>query len=232
MLLRITFNRALAISFFWHLFCFFAITIVIIPPDVKTRGFSNISFLGAILDEDSFRRDVGAWQPKPEVTYSRPKRFSLSIKPDRPADKIEVAIEKDYLLNKKPYKDSVGEVLKAEKIRPPLIRGEGPGPVLESHPGTGALGRAIIFKPPAPDCATLVHNLQGDIVEEHFKLKLKATIAPDGTVKLVEKLESCGHLEIDLAGMHYVKKWRFVPLAADVPQDDYEEVVLLELEAK
>jgi len=52
---KINFNRALVISFSWHLFCFLMFTIIIVPVGVMQKRLSDIYFLGSLLDKKSLK---------------------------------------------------------------------------------------------------------------------------------------------------------------------------------
>lgn len=234
MLFKITFNRALIISFLWHLFCFFAVTIIIVPVGIRQQRLSDISFIGSILDKDSFHREFRDWHTHSDASYSKLSRLSLPADEEISTKRLEVYADTDYLLKTKPYKVSIDEILEAEKKLPAGIKKKLP---LESTDrGFEIKGeareRTVLFRPPSPDYQGLISTPQKDIIGEYYKVRLKIIIAADGSVKTAEKLTSCGYPEIDLLAIRYVKKWSFAPLSPDKPQNDQEGILLLKFKGR
>src|SRR3990167_5021874 len=106
-MLRLTFKRALIISFLWHIFCFFAVIIVISPVGMKEERFSKINFIGPILDkdifgyhsqQDTFNREVAK---KMTEHSAMAERASVSFAEERL--KMAATTKRTY----KPYSDSI-----------------------------------------------------------------------------------------------------------------------------
>ena len=231
MLFNVNFNKALIISFIWHAFCFFAVVIVIVPIAIRQRGFSDISFLGPVLDEGSFEakfEDSGPYSVSQRHIHNK---FILSPKKAEGSDKIDLSYGRDHFLNEKPYKESIDEILEAEKELPQQIeerkiseQNEGPiaaAKAKDFQMEGEAKDRALIFHPPSPDYEGFA-NIS-------FNIKLKIIISADGNVKSVEILAISGEPEADLTAIRYVKKWKFAALSPDKPQKDQEGVLSLEI---
>lgn len=234
MLFKITFNRALIISFFWHLFCFFAVTIIIAPVDIRQRKLSDISFIGAILDEDSFHREFRDRHGRSDIGRPKLNRFLSPAKEEITRPRLEKYADREHLLKAKPYKFSIDEILETEKKLPAEMRKE---PLSESADRDftiegQARERGVLFRPPSPDYQGLISASQEDIIGEYYKVSLRIIIAADGEVKTVEKLTSSGYPEIDLLAIRYVKKWSFAPLSPDKPQQDQEGEVSLKFKGR
>lgn len=234
MIFKITFNRALIISFLWHLFCFFAVTIIIVPAGVSRQRVSDISFIGSILDTDSFHHEFRDWHALSGASYPKSSRLFFPANEKMSTKRLETCAGTDYFLKVKPYKVSIDEILETEKGLPAEIKKE---LSLESTDRSfeiegEARRRAVLFRPPSPDCQGLISTQQKDIIGEYYKVRLKIIIAADGGVRAVEKLTSCGYPEVDLLAIRYVKKWSFAPLSPDKPQNDQEGILLLKFKAE
>lgn len=234
MLFKITFNRALTLSFFWHIFCFFAVTIIIAPVEIGQRKLSDISFIGAILDKDSFHREFKDRHARSDIGHPKSNRFLSPAKEEITRPRLEKYAGREHLLKVKPYKFSIDEILEAEKMLPAGIKKE-----LLLEPTDRdftiegpAMERAVLFKPPSPDYQGLISTSREDVIGEYYKVRLRIIIAADGEVKTVEKLTSSGYPEIDLSAIRYVKKWSFTPLSPDKPREDREEVVSLKFKGR
>lgn len=229
MLFRVNFNRALIISFLWHLLCFFMFTIIIVPSGTGQRRLSRISFLGSILDDSSFKREFKVFGSGRQKRQD--KVFLLSEKAAE-SQRRKINFDNDYFLRVKPYSSSIDELLVVEK-KLPVEKEENlaVGPKKEASGVEGdARGRAILFKPPLTGIKVFGSGeLEKDTVAPYYKIKLELVIAADGNVKSVENLQTSGYPELDLAAIRYVKKWKFEPLSPDRPQYDQGGMVLLEL---
>jgi len=222
MLLKINFNRALIISFLWHLFCIFAVTIIIVPVGVKARRLSDVSFLGSILDKESFKRELG-------VSPSHGHRFDNEMfqlqKESLPEKSSRIKIEKDYFLDKDSGRESADYIIGMEKAHPKVIDEASYREYAEQ-----AVSRTILFKPPIPDYKAALSETQEGDLSTSYRVRVKVFISPDGTVKKADTLQTSGSPEIDLIATRYVKKWKFIALNPDRPQEDSEEIVLVEFE--
>jgi TonB family protein len=229
MLHKVNFNKALIISFLWHIFCFFAFTIVIVPIAIRQKGFSDISFLGPVLDEGSFQAKIQDLDPHlAQQRQSRSSPFLLPAKTEG-TEKIDISRERNHFLKERPYRDSIDELLETEKEFPPSID-EGKG-LIEGRVAASAENkkdfsiegqardRVLIFRPPFSD--------YGGPSKTYNNVRLRVVIAADGNVKSVDIIETSGEPKTDLAAIRYVKKWKFTPLNPDKPQHDQEGILSL-----
>lgn len=233
-LLKVTFNRAFIISFLWHLFCFFAVTIIIVPVGIKPQGSSEVSFIGSILDEHSFYREFRNLHLRSDSSSPALNKFLFPDNEKIASRRLERYSDAEHFLKVKPYKVSIDEILEVEKILP---AGISKGPLLKSADRDfeiegEARERTVLLKPPFPVYQSLLSKTQEDIIGEYCKVRLKIVITPEGRVKSVEKLASSGSPEIDLMAIRYVKKWSFAPLKPDQPQNNQEGILLLTLKAE
>jgi TonB family C-terminal domain len=84
------------------------------------------------------------------------------------------------------------------------------------------LKRAILFKPELPVYPEWAKEIGND-----FELELKFLILPDGTVGPIEKITSSGYPELDEIGIRYIRKWRFIPISGDAPQEKQWGIIKL-----
>ena len=231
---KINFNRALILSFFWHLFWFFAVTIVIMPASGAQKRFSDISFLGSILDENASIKELKVGRLRSNERLSSSRELFILNKQDLYSERLDMHGERDYLSKSKPYKNSIDEILELEKKQPAITKEQTTSKPMDrdSEIEGEAKSRVILFKPPMPDCRQALFGQEGDIPQEYYKVKLRVLIGPDGNIKTADKLESSGYPEIDLIAMRYVKKWNFSPINPSSPQRDQEGIIFLELPAK
>jgi len=198
------------------------------------QRLSAVYFIGSILSEDSFHREFKGRNSDIEGIQPRRKRLFLPARGKLVVKRLSAGGESDYLMKAKPYRVSIDEVLETHRRLPSVEEKEPFSQPKDRHfeiEGE-ARERAVLLKPALPDLRDLISNADKDIAGDHFNVKVKVTIAPDGRVKAVEKIESCGHPDIDLFAIRYAKKWNFSQLNPDLPQDDQEGILLLKFESK
>ena len=232
-MLKLTFPKALLVSFLWHIFCLFAIVIVVAPVTVRKGKFSKINFIGAILDEDTFS------YYKAKSNFGRARKKDIFGKlAGKEMTRVPFSEERlrharltPYL--DKPYSNTITEIIKEEKDLPQdaslLIEklGLAHSPSVKSE----AANRQILFKPPTPVVNRAFQVGKVPSKGEKFQIKLRFLVSPDGKVVFIEKVKSCGYPDIDLVAIRYMKKWQFAPLNPDKPKRNQEGIMLLELEA-
>ena len=184
---------ALLISFLWHLFLFFSVSIVFLPGGFKLKQYYSVCFLGSILrDSITFGQrlpldkrqlvelpseaDISARDPFSAGQYAflRPEKETLS-----PESLIDVDVP--------------------EEIIPSLASFVS----IEAMPSQ----REIIFQPVIP-CYPEWASGQG------FKgnpTVFKINISPDGLVQEVVNIQASGNPEIDASLARYIRRWRFAP---------------------
>ncbi len=225
-MLRLTFRRALIISFLWHAFCFFAVIIVISPVGMKEERFSKINFIGPILDkdifgyhsqQDTFNREIAK---KMTAHSAMAERASVSFAEERL--KRAATTKRTY----KPYGNSITEIIKEKKGTEETALAQ--GPKIESEAAT----RQVIFKPPTPVISRAFRAGKSPAKGEKFQIKLMFIISPEGKIVFIEKLKSCGYPDVDLIAIKHMKEWQFAPLPSDKPKRNQEGILFLELQAQ
>ncbi|MFC1807420.1 hypothetical protein ACFL0T_03515 [Candidatus Omnitrophota bacterium] len=230
MIFKINFNRALIISFFWHLFWFFMITIVIVPVGGRHGGFSDVSFLGSILDDGSYRDEFG--NPG-SFSGSRTRRIFQSFSSKSGGlifKRVKVYSDRNYISEARPYKVSIDEILQSEKRLPADSNREeysGYGLLKPTIVGD-AKDRLVIFMPPLSDILAAVKEANRSQSTSYNSARLQIIITADGMVKHAEGHETTGISEIDYALVEYAKEWRFAPLKDDQDQADQEGTLVFE----
>ena len=229
MLIKINFKKALLISLCWHLFCFFAFTIVIVPIGIGPKRLSDIYFLGSILDKNSFGSNSTELASRAYVKHDR-ENSVFSVGKDSSLKRIRVEKDKSYHLNQKDKSKLIGTIIDTDKK---VINLDSKGTEFQLKKempeiSGQAKNRSVFFKPPLPDYESLMSNSNVDISDLSLKVKLKVVISSDGSVKSAESIETSGYPEIDLIAIRYLKKWRFSQLNPDSAGADEEGAVTIE----
>ena len=231
--LNINFNKALIISLLFHLFWFFMITVVVIPVGGGQNKMADISFLGAILDDNPFKHQFDISDSRFHRTTKRPDIFNQSNPEGAVVERIPIYDKSDHFFKEKAYSRSIDEILETEKRIADTVGLEielNEPAVKESQVLNLGPRRTVIFKPPLSSYRELGTNSAKENIDAYFKIELKVVILPSGDVKFIEILQTCGQPELDLKAIRYVEKWKFVPLSPDKPKEDQVEAILLELE--
>lgn len=204
-MVKMSFGTACLISVVWHFFWISSITIVSLPAKVQLPRFSEISFLGSLLDEPSFEVHV---THKPMV-HSQPllmqRGMNRSLFQEFPrgfTDPFKIALPYS-----KKVMGSAEEYLGLKKKNPSLLvpekgRSKKERPLLE---GPVAL-RTLYYFPALPELPKWV-----DPKEVRSNLELRFWVSPEGKVISVDKMTSSGDPTVDLIGMRYLRRWQFNP---------------------
>jgi len=205
-------------------------TVVIVPIGVRQKGFSDISFLGSVLDKESFWHELETLKMSSVLDQKGLGAPILLHKDALTTEPIKAPFHKSTRLDESHYKPNASEVIKKKKEflvvsgDKDLAREEAGLSIIEGR----AKERSIIFRPSPPDYKEVI-VLSQETAGAHFKVKLRIIISPDGSVKAVDNLETSGRPEIDLIAARYLKKWKFSSLSPDKPQEDQEGIISLEI---
>ncbi len=229
MLIKINFKKALLISLSWHLFCFFAFTIVIVPIGIGPKRLSDIYFLGSILDKNSSDSSSTELASRSYIKHNRDNSI-FSAGNGSSLKRIRVEKDKSYHLNQKDKSKLIGTIIDTDKKVINLDSKETKFQLKKEIPEISgqAKNRSVLFKPPLPDYESLMSNSNVDISDLSLKVKLKVVISKDGSVKSAESIETSGYPEIDLIAIRYLKKWQFSLLSPDSVGADEEGAVTIE----
>ncbi len=234
LMFKMTFPKALLISFLWHMFCLFTVVIVVTPVTAGKGKFSKINFIGAILDKDTF----GYYKQKRGFSRRDEKYIVRKLSEENNAA-IPFGERRSRLAGlesniDRPYTNSITEIIKERKVLPLDI----PLPIekmsLAYSPEvkSEAAGRQILFKPTPPTISRTFQVGKTPLKGESFEIKLRFLVSPQGKVIFIEKMKSCGYPDIDLIAVRYIKKWQFAPLSPEKLKKNQEGIMLLELEAQ
>ncbi len=207
------FLRAVSISVVWHLFWFFAVTIVVSPAKVKAKPLPRVVSLGAVLD-DSIMRTLVETRPELSQTYYRPLGElplpatppAKTIERRAPGDVVSVPLGKRFL-------DSVKMLVGGDKSSPEFASRISLGYGDAAPEIEGELkGRPIISKPEEPQ--VLTGRSQDALVEIQF------SVNAEGAVVSAEIVVSSGKPSVDDQWLRHVKAWEFAPLGLNRPSID------------
>ncbi len=228
---KINFNRALIMSFLWHLLCFFMVTIIIVPVGVMQKRLSGIYFLGSLLDKKFFKHEF-----RDLDTFSKNRRKAtaglfLDDQQVIPVKRIGFGRERGFFLENSSEIMGIDSIIGTEKLFPDMVKKERvylePDSSFSEISGK-AKDRIVLFKPPFPDYKVTLSARHKDNILISCSVKLRLIITKDGTVKAADILQSSGYPDINLIAVRYVKKWKFIPLKPDQAQEDQEGIVQIE----
>lgn len=228
---KINFNRALIISFLWHLLCFFMVTIIIVPVGIMQKRLSGIYFLGSLLDKRSFKHEF-----KDLDTFSTTRqkgRVKLSLDDQQVVliKRVGFNGERELFLESSSEIMGIDSIIGTEKLFPDMVEKEHVYSVSDSSLSEisgKAKSRLVLFKPPFPDYKAAASTHQKDNMPISYNVRLRLVITKDGTVKAADTLQTSGYPDIDLIAARYVKKWKFIPLKPNQLQEDQEGIVQIE----
>ena len=229
---KINFNRALVISFSWHLFCFLMFTIIIVPVGVMQKRLSDIYFLGSLLDKKSLKHASEGLDNFSNKDREGKMELSLDGQQAVLGNRIDFSRERELFLENTSGFSNIDSIIGTEKIYPDLMKKERvyAQPVEGFSEITGTAGdRLILFKPPLPDCRIALSAYQKDGAPISCNVRLALVITKDGTVKTADILETSGYPDLDLIAIRYVKQWKFIPLKPDQLQEDQEGIIQIKL---
>lgn len=232
---KITFNRALIISFLWHALCFFSVTVIIVPSGIMRKRLSDIYFLGSLLDRKSLSRafkNIDAFT-KNEHKYLAMPAFKTRL--DSPPARMNTGKAVSIFPERLSESSGIDVIIKAQKLSPDISKKESSFTAFSAASDAASGGkkeRLVVFKPPLPDYETAVSIRRENNAPVSCKVSLRLVIAPDGTVKTADTLQTSGYPEIDLIAQRYAKKWKFIPLQPNQPQKDEERITNIEFSGK
>ncbi|MCK4249645.1 MAG: energy transducer TonB [Candidatus Omnitrophica bacterium] len=204
----------LLISLGWHILMALLVNIVVIPEMAGPVKFSQISFLGSILEETTFktkkhsgprteRSDYKALSAPDNVSklligYIRKRAQILSAG----ADLIEPELDQNISL--------VNGLISGQRTKDKLTVRHALKSVTyatEQIQARGALsGRKLLYRPPNPQRPRWLDNREGS-----FKICFKIGVSIQGLVESAVVLNSSGRPALDMLTLSNVRSWKFMP---------------------
>jgi TonB family protein len=209
---------ALGISFLWHFFWFFSVTITVDPQKRFEKARPKVVSLGPVIDDTFFRALV---KTKPEISetfYRHLSDFSTPLEPEMQTSERRSPGDVVGLPFSKRVGNLMRSILGGEKTVPTedftsRIR-IGYGEELPDLEGE-VKGRQILSRPKEPDFPKgFDPSLRDPEVELVF------TVKPSGLVSVAEMTVPSGNPSIDALWVRYLQHWQFAPLALNEPQRD------------
>lgn len=112
---------AILFSAIWHIFWLSAFKVIVVPKVAKSVRFSNVSFLGPILERGTISVSVST----PERTQLEQKYIAtieprLMLAVERPAidEYVLPGVDKSYFMNDEEFTDHAISMIDAGKIEP------------------------------------------------------------------------------------------------------------------
>jgi len=216
-------NRNLNISFLFslalHLISMSGVYIIIKPTVRLQDTYTNVNFLGPILEKTAFDIMVEDAAPNVETFYNTStiteseehleirgpeKMIRKSILPEDKKTEIDIGKKEEKFI----AEDRNVYYHLDYKSLDHLM--EGP-----------AKGRAVFFKPQFPHLAESMY-----VDEKYFVTRLRFVLSREGNVEFVEPVISSGYPNIDMECVKYLKQWRFSPKSGDEDQKDWGIITL------
>ena len=201
---------ALFVSALWHLACISSVTIVSLPPRVKFPRFSQISFVGSILNEPDFEIRLS------QLPFTR-----------RPNEVIQPFLQRSGRLVSAPLTTpgfwmvpggNIASAAETFRLSEDLFLAQRADPLFSpEHLALPQEKEALVLEGPAhqrvlyyrPDRPPLPRWV--DLKKVKTDLRFKFWITPDGKTESIETVVSSGDPEVDLIGVRYLRRWRFNP---------------------
>lgn len=226
MLISRTLRTALLVSVGVHLAGMSAVTIIAPEGFGRMQPFTQVDFLGPILEKTAFDIMIEGADPVFSARYG---------------DDVDEDMTSVYLKVETPKRDFPGprfpgyfdivpgrgilDFLSGTKTMPDIllsshVSGPGsPGQVVSRR--KAAFSRKVVHRPAQP---LVMRGLYGN--ETGYFIKVRALADRQGKVKLVEPLTTTGYPGLDLEAAEYVKTWLFEPAGEGVQGEEWVEVEL------
>ena len=212
---------ALGISILLHMFLMSAV--VIVPPKSlgRNKAFTEVEFLGPILEKTAFDIMLETAVPVKRTTYSLDGRAMVgdSLRAASPGKIVFTGMSS---LKTSSSIDVIGVgFLTVGKTVPNFLLDMGSaGPSLKKD----SVGeRKVISVPEEP---IIEAGRYGDKTE--FRILMRVLVNAEGNVKAAESTTTTGYPEVDIIASNFVKGWTFQPKESIYGKDEWitREVVI------
>lgn len=211
-----TFLMILGLSFLWHLFWFFSITIVVSPTSQQTKTRPVIVSIGPVLSDELLRTLVDTRVQKTETFYRPLSEFSSAT--DIPRAEVQKYSSGDVvsLPFGEKFFNALKDIVGGKKATPdygftPKIK---TGYSEEMFEMEGELkNRQVISRPTDP--RTLWGYPAGSTKQGELIVEL--VVNAEGAVVTTNIILSSGNQELDNLWVRYLSSWRFGPASFSKP---------------
>ncbi|MFH1791634.1 MAG: energy transducer TonB [Candidatus Omnitrophota bacterium] len=214
----------LTLSLTGHVLCFSIFGIDFGDSRPRQAVYTEVSFLGPILEKTAFEMMVEEYHPKAETLFRTSaileREYYLEVAgPGREDEKSRFA--RDSGVSDRGHvsvRKGEGRDFLRDKGIFYHIRERGFNKFIEGP----ARERMIISKPAMP-----VFSKKFLTDNENFTTVFRFVLSHDGTVELVEPVMSSGYPDIDTECMNYIRSWKFEPRRGDsAGEKDWGNVTL------
>lgn len=216
---------ALGISFLWHFFWFFTVTINVDPQSRFEKARPKVVSLGPVIDDTFFRSLV---QTKPQISetfYRHLSDFSAPLEP--PAQAVERRSPGDVV--SVPLSKRVGSLMRSILGGEKTVPDEDFASRLRIGYHAEAAGlegevrdRQLLSRPETPD---FPKGFDASLREAEVEIEF--TVKPSGLVGAAELTVVSGNPTIDALWIRHLKRWQFAPLALGEPKRDQKGKIRL-----
>lgn len=187
-----------------------AVIVVVVPTNLDIGRYTNISFLGAYLNEGilspALLQEEKPFRPIFNMEdILGPERIAFDM-PQRRTKEAERNIPGKLNIEKAIQEEKSGEVQKkqgADELAYSKLKNDDIDGELQE--------RAILYRPEKPFFKNELLRNEGRGASASFSFG----VSGDGEVKFLNILASTGDIELDSVFARYLKSWRFEPLAGE-----------------
>lgn len=217
---------ALAASVLWHFFLLFSVKVFVGGPVVPVERYSQVSFVGAILEEKPMIADSGPGVKSMGSGIDHMLMLSETVSVE--AERVVPLSEIDALKEMSVAGEVTGEKQIPEKPFDKIMVNYKTYPSEIEGP---ARFREVVYRPELPPYLRWDESLgvDVDILGDSFDIELKFWVSAEGKVESVERLSSSGHPTVDIVGIRYLKGWQFAPLKSGAKSERQWGTVKLKL---
>ncbi|MDD5504699.1 MAG: hypothetical protein PHV77_05235 [Candidatus Omnitrophica bacterium] len=209
---KINIFRAFALSFLWHLLCFFMVTIIITPVGISSKKLSDVYFIGSFVDKGSAGRGLKEMDgfsgiPRP-LPAARPN-YDSDIKDIQPA---RLAGGDNFIGRKRHYDFKPGQNVSTQDSG-----GESKGH--DSRPRPYIIMSDLLGRPVSPDIIFMpdLGALIGELSRSSgsfgtisfYEADILLSIDRDGRIESAGIIKSAGPPALDVIITGYIKECRF-----------------------
>jgi len=204
------FKVSLLFSAAWHLFWISIVYVIVTPTVTLSNPYTEVHFLGPILEKTAFEILSDIAVPPSETLYSIEEfRLKDSYLETEGPKKI-VRMNKFRGIAKSDGRKITKYVLSNAKSEPVhLMEGKNNFFSFKRKLSTKiiegpAKRRELLYKPLMPSLTASIYEEEGI-----FTVKFKFTLSRDGNVEMIEPITSSGFAFIDQECIKHIKQWKF-----------------------
>ena len=218
-----TLRIAILVSLGIHIISMSVISIVT-PKDLRVRKkYTKVDFLGPIFRKTAFDIMLEGGTPTVGTSYSNSLLGFEEIQLEASVPRIESAVPSFSEQFERSLGGRIVDFLTGSKSVPQNVIGSNN---IAKRKSTGSslvlTERKVIYR---PEPLTVMRGLYGD--KDHFKVKMRVLVDPEGNVKKTEPLTTTGYVQLDMDVANSVKAWIFTQKKDDKFHNEWQTVEVI-----